>query len=145
MENVSQDPAWLQSAISSPIFTVLSLTYLPDSLSLFAESYQIRTKFVPSGSLRIHNMITLHVASTISLLYLFLQLPLALSLRKERAKSTYTSFKTIDQIALANQAICIFAFLFVALDLVITFTLFAIAASSTVLLLVSIFRKYGQN
>ena len=90
-------------------------------------------------------MITLHVASTISLVYLFLQLPLALSLRKERAKSTDTSFKTIDQITLANQAICIFAFLFVALDLVITFTLFAIAASSIVLLLVWIFRKYGHN
>ena len=33
-------------------------------------------------------MITLHVISTISVLYLLLQLPLALSLRKEKAKGS---------------------------------------------------------
>jgi hypothetical protein len=90
-------------------------------------------------------MITLHVASTLSLLYLLLQLPLALSLRKERAKSTHTSFKTIDQIALANQAIRAFAFLFVTLDLVITFTFFAIAASTIALLSMWTYRKYKND
>jgi len=90
-------------------------------------------------------MITLHVFSTISLLYLLLQFPFALSLHRQRVKTADTSFKTIDQIAFVNQAICIFALLFIAIDLVITFTVFAIATSSIVLLLVWIFRKYGHN
>ena len=79
-----------------------------------------------SSSLRINNMITLHVISTISVLYLLLQLPLALSLRKEKAKGSVKSFKTLGQIAMVNQSLRLVALLFITLDLIITFTVLPI-------------------
>ena len=79
-----------------------------------------------TSSLRINNMITLHVISTISVLYLLLQLPLALSLSKEKAKGSVKSFKTLGQIAMVNQSLRLVALLFITLDLIITFTVLPI-------------------
>lgn len=86
-------------------------------------------------------MITLHVVSVCSLLFLLLQTPLSFAIRKGRAEKEKNNSETLDQIDLVNRLLGACAILFISIDLVISFTVLAIALSAVAVLFLFAFTE----
>ena len=86
-------------------------------------------------------MITLHVVSVCSLLFLLLQTPLSFAIRKGSAEKEKNHSETLDQIDLVNRLLRACAILFISIDIVISFTVPAIAVSAVAVLFLFAFTE----